>query len=138
MVIKPGHRVARRDQNGIKKSVVAHVDEKLRSRRVGLIGAGHGQRAKQVLWPAAAKRLAAFVHHGWAGFFFDKLCVKSTALHHEVVYDAMKNSPVIVLVAHILQKVFHGFWRLVRVDLHHKLTRTGDKADPGSFLSPGA
>ena len=138
MVIKPGHRVARRDQDGIKKAVVAHVDEKLRSCRVGLIGASHGQRAKQVLWPAAAKRLAAFVHHWRPRFFLDKFCVKSTALHHEVVYDPMKNSSVIVFVAHILQKVFHGFWRLVRVDLHHKLTRASDKTDPGSLLGPGA
>ena len=60
--------------------------------------------------------------------------IESTTLDHEVVDHAMKNRAVVVFVFHVLQKVFDGLGRLVRIKLDNEVADSGRKTYPWRVL----
>lgn len=104
----------------VERRVVGDVDEELGGGRIGIRGAGHGYGVDFVF--QAVVRLVA---NRRPGFLFMQVAVEAATLDHEIGDYAMKYRSSVKSAFHVLEKVFHGLRRLVRVQFH------GDGAEIG-------
>ena len=86
------------------------------------------------VWPIAIYMKIKDMLNRGSGVAFFVLGVVATALNHEVGNDAVKNGAVVVLVFDVLQKVGHGFGRLVGVNLDHDVPHVGGNFEFGGLL----
>ena len=84
----------------VKEVVVFHIDEELRSGRVGVAGARHGNGVAVI-----GQAIVGFVFQLFTGLFFFHACRHATALHHKAWNDTVKNSFVVMPAFHISQKI---------------------------------
>ena len=113
----------------VEKVVVVDVDEKLRTGRVWVVGASHGDRAAGVF-----EAVFAFVVDGFASGLFDDCAVlrfKAAALDHEAVDDAVKDRAVVMFLFHIIDEVGDSDWGFFFVEFEDDVAVIGFEADLG-------
>ena len=93
----------------VKIRVVDHIDEELRTGRVGVTAPCHRQRAALVL-----QAVATFERDRAASGLFFHVGGKAAALDHEPRNHAMKHGAVVMAALHIGQEVLDGFRRRLR------------------------
>ena len=87
----------------VQHVVVGDVDVELRSGRIGVAGARHGNRVAVVF-----QAVFGFQRNSRARWLLLHVGGEAAALNHEAINHAVKHRAFVVFVVHILQKVFHG------------------------------
>ncbi len=85
----------------VEKVVVVDVDEKLRTGRVWVVGASHGDSAGCVGRAILGFDLGTLVLDRWSSRFFHVASVIAATLDHEIIDDTVKNQAVVMAVSHI-------------------------------------
>ena len=98
---------------GVEHAVVDEVEEELGGGAVGIGGAGHGDRAAQVLEAAGGR----FVGDGRVVGDFGHVGLEAAALDHEAGNDAVEDGAVVGLLVHVAEEVGDGLGRLFGVEL---------------------
>ena len=124
------HRIAKAiGLRGIETGIVHHIDKKLRSSRVRIAAAGHGDSA-----PVVAQAVGCFKGNGAPRRFLRHGRSEAAALHHKAVNHAVKYRAFVMLVIDILQEIFHRFRGFFCIEFDDEITHAGLKLDRGGRL----
>src|SRR5690625_1680937 len=114
----------------VQETIVLHIDKKLWSSTVSIVGPGHGYAAYCI-----GQAVVRFVFNRFAGFFGFHVGREPAALNHEVADDPMKDGAVVKAFLRVLFEIRSGFWGFFEIQFQGDVPQGGMQSNHCGSLS---